>query len=113
MTTTNAALRDWVDEVARLTTPEHIHWCDGSDQERDRLIAQMLDDGSLLRLNERTHPNCYLQPEHARAEILTRQTERFGRPFNYDWFAVALTGESQARALPASAEDDDPFPPDL
>lgn len=59
------------------------------------------------------HPNCYLQPEHARAEILTRQTERFGRPFNYDWFAVALTGESQAPALPAPAEDDDPFPPDL
>ena len=39
MTTTNAALRDWVAEVARLTQPDRIQWCDGSDAERDQLIA--------------------------------------------------------------------------
>jgi phosphoenolpyruvate carboxykinase (GTP) len=75
MTTTNAALRDWVGEVARLTTPDRIHWCDGSEAERDRLIEQMLADGSLIRLNERTHPNCYLHRSHpsdvARVEHLT------------------------------------------
>ena len=60
MTTTNAALRDWVAEVARLTKPERIHWCDGSDAERDRLIALMLANGDLLELNPATHPNCYL-----------------------------------------------------
>ncbi len=75
MTTTNAALRDWVAEVARLTKPDHIHWCDGSDRERDQLIDGMLADGSLLRLNPATHPNCYLHRSHpsdvARVEHLT------------------------------------------
>src|SRR6187455_3274671 len=75
MTTTNAALRDWVAEVARLTQPDRIQWCDGSDAERDRLIAGMLENGDLLRLNAETHPNCYLHRSHpsdvARVEHLT------------------------------------------
>jgi phosphoenolpyruvate carboxykinase (GTP) len=95
MTTTNAALRDWVAEVASLTTPDRVHWCDGSDQERDRLIAQMLADGSLLRLNERTHPNCYLHRSHpsdvARVEhltfVCTKQQDDAG-PNNH-WMAPA------------------------
>jgi phosphoenolpyruvate carboxykinase (GTP) len=95
MTTTNAALRDWVAEVASLTTPDRVHWCDGSDQERDLLIAQMLADGSLLRLNERTHPNCYLHRSHpsdvARVEhltfVCTKQLDDAG-PNNH-WMAPA------------------------
>ena len=38
MTTTNAALREWVTQTAKLTQPEHIHWCTGSDTERDELV---------------------------------------------------------------------------
>src|SRR5678816_2445139 len=75
MTTTNAALRDWVAEAARLTKPDRIVWCDGSDAERDQLIANMLEDGDLLRLNPETHPDCYLHRSHpsdvARVEHLT------------------------------------------
>jgi phosphoenolpyruvate carboxykinase (GTP) len=75
MHTTNAQLRAWVDEVAKLTTPDRIQWCDGSDAENDALIAQMLADGTLLKLNEKTHPNCYLHRSHpsdvARVEHLT------------------------------------------
>jgi phosphoenolpyruvate carboxykinase (GTP) len=75
MTTTNAALRDWVAEAARLTKPDRIHWCDGSDAERAELIASMLEDGDLLRLNPETHPDCYLHRSHpsdvARVEHLT------------------------------------------
>jgi phosphoenolpyruvate carboxykinase (GTP) len=56
MTTTNAALRDWVAEAARLTKPDRIVWCDGSDAQRDQLIADMLEDGDLLRLNPRDSP---------------------------------------------------------
>ena len=75
MTTTNAALRDWVAEVARLTKPDRIQWCNGGDAERDELIEFMLARGDLLTLNEKTHPNCYLHRSHpsdvARVEHLT------------------------------------------
>ena len=45
------ALNAWVAEVAALTQPDHIYWCDGSDAEYDALLARMLDDGTLLALN--------------------------------------------------------------
>jgi phosphoenolpyruvate carboxykinase (GTP) len=69
------ALNRWVDEVARLTQPDAVHWCDGSDEENRRLIQQMERDGTLIRLNESTHPNCWLHRSHpsdvARVEHLT------------------------------------------
>jgi phosphoenolpyruvate carboxykinase (GTP) len=69
------ALRDWVDAVARLTRPDAIHWCDGSDAENAALIVRMQADGTLIRLNERTHPNSWLHRSHpddvARVEHLT------------------------------------------
>ena len=60
MTTTNDALASWVEEVAALTKPDNIVWCDGSDAEYDSMVDQMLETGTLLKLNEETHPNCYL-----------------------------------------------------
>jgi len=75
MPTKNAALARWVDEVARLTTPDRIHWCDGSEAENQQLIAEMVADGTLEQLNPTTHPNCYLHRSHpsdvARVEHLT------------------------------------------
>jgi len=75
MTTTNAALKQWVDEVAQLTQPDSIYWCNGSDAENETLIAQMLASGDLIKLNEKTHPNCYLHRSNptdvARVEHLT------------------------------------------
>jgi len=69
------ALNRWVDEVARLTQPDAIHWCDGSEAENDALIERMLDSGDLIELNPKTHPNCYLHRSHpsdvARVEHLT------------------------------------------
>jgi phosphoenolpyruvate carboxykinase (GTP) len=53
-------LESWVEKVAGLTRPERIVWCDGSSGERERLIQGMLRDGSLLELNSKTYPNCYL-----------------------------------------------------
>ncbi len=50
-----AALNAWVAEVAALTKPDAIHWCDGSDAENAALIAQMQRDGTLVKLN-RTDP---------------------------------------------------------
>ena len=50
------ALNQWVMDVARLTQPDRIQWCDGSDSEFAELVQQMESDGTLLPLNERTHP---------------------------------------------------------
>ena len=69
------ALNRWVDEVARLTQPDRIHWCDGSEAEYQALVELMLDTGDLTELNPSTHPNCYLHRSNpsdvARVEHLT------------------------------------------
>jgi phosphoenolpyruvate carboxykinase (GTP) len=69
------ALNDWVAEVAALTRPDAIHWCDGSDAESAALIAKMQADGTLLPLNSDTHPDSWLHRSHpddvARVEHLT------------------------------------------
>jgi phosphoenolpyruvate carboxykinase (GTP) len=73
--TSNASLKRWVEEVARLTQPESIHWCSGSEAEYDALIEAMLGSGDLIKLNPDTHPNCYLHRSNpsdvARVEHLT------------------------------------------
>jgi phosphoenolpyruvate carboxykinase (GTP) len=65
----------WVDEAAALTQPSRVVWCDGSKAEYDSLIEAMLRDGTLIGLNQRTYPNCYLHRSHpqdvARTEQLT------------------------------------------
>ena len=75
MSSTLDALNRWVDDVARLTRPARIHWCDGSDAENAALVAQMEADGTLVRLNESTHPRSWLHRSHpedvARVEHLT------------------------------------------
>lgn len=75
MNTTNKELQNWVDQVAKLTNPTAVHWCDGSNQEYQNFIAQMLESGDLLKLNHETFPNCYLhrsdQTDVARVEHLT------------------------------------------
>jgi len=55
----NQALEAWVEEVARLTQPDAIHWCDGSEDEINRLYDMMVSHGTLIRLNPDKHPNSY------------------------------------------------------
>ncbi len=75
MSTSLAALNQWVESVARLTQPEKIHWCDGTEAENKSLVDLMLTTGDLIKLNEQTHPNCFLHrsspSDVARVEHLT------------------------------------------
>jgi len=58
--TRNAKLLRWVEEVAALTRPDSIYWCDGSDAEYDRLCAELVAAGTFRKLNEKLRPRSYL-----------------------------------------------------
>ncbi|MDQ3510778.1 MAG: phosphoenolpyruvate carboxykinase, partial [Pseudomonadota bacterium] len=70
-----AAVNEWVAQVAALTRTDAIHWCDGSADEYERLLDDMQRDGTLLPLNQETHPDSWLHRSHpedvARVEHLT------------------------------------------
>jgi len=103
MSVTSVAQK-WVSEAAGLTQPSRVVWCDGSKVEYDGLIEAMLQDGTLLPLNPRTYPNCYLHRSHpsdvARTEqltfICTREKDSAG-PTN-NWIAP-IEAKSTAGAL--------------
>jgi phosphoenolpyruvate carboxykinase (GTP) len=59
-TTAHQGLRDWVEEVAALTQPDEVHWCDGSVEEYDQLCQAMIHVGTLVRLSDAKRPNSYL-----------------------------------------------------
>jgi phosphoenolpyruvate carboxykinase (GTP) len=68
-------LEMWVEESARLTKPERIVYCDGSEAENRRILDEMLRGSDSVPLNEKTYPNCYLHRSSpndvARTEHLT------------------------------------------
>ncbi len=86
-------LESWVEESARLTKPSKTVWIDGSQAENDRLVDEMLRDGTYIELNQQTFPRSYLHRSNpndvARTEsitfICTRKKEEAG-PTN-NWMA--------------------------
>ncbi|MGZ4784064.1 MAG: phosphoenolpyruvate carboxykinase (GTP) [Acidimicrobiales bacterium] len=58
--TGNDKLTSWVDEWAEILQPDSIYWCDGSEEEYDRLCGELVAGGTFRRLNDELRPNSYL-----------------------------------------------------
>jgi phosphoenolpyruvate carboxykinase (GTP) len=89
----SAAVSHWVNEVAQMTQPDVIRWCDGSEAGMRDIQSQMIARGELTPLNPHTFPNCFLYRSHpndvARTEhqtfICTALHEQAGS--NNNWMA--------------------------
>jgi phosphoenolpyruvate carboxykinase (GTP) len=87
--TTNLNVLSWVQEQVRLCQPDRVVWCDGSEQEAERLYQQAVNEGILLRLNPEKHPRSYYHRSNpndvARVEQMTyicTSTEEEAGPTN-------------------------------
>ncbi|KRT70944.1 MAG: phosphoenolpyruvate carboxykinase, phosphoenolpyruvate carboxykinase (GTP) [candidate division NC10 bacterium CSP1-5] len=108
--TTNASVRRWVKEVARMCGPVDVVWCDGSEAERERLLKVAVRAGDLIPLDQRRLPGCYLHRSDpndvARTEHLTficcREKDDAG-PTN-NWIAPAGAYDRLSKLLSSSME---------
>jgi phosphoenolpyruvate carboxykinase (GTP) len=57
--TNHAGLIAWVEQITALTKPDRVHWCDGSDAEKQAIIADLLAKGTLKELDQAKRPGCY------------------------------------------------------
>ena len=97
------AIEKWVKEIAALTTPDKIVYCDGSTEEGERITRECVATGELIELNQKKMPGCYLHRsashDVARTEhltfISTEQQEDAGP--NNNWMSPA---DSRARLTP-------------
>ena len=104
-------VEQWVDQVARLTRPKNIYWCDGSEAEYHRLIQEMLATGTLIELNQKEYPGCYLHrsdpSDVARTEhltfVCTSKQEDAGP--NNNWMPPAEAKEKVGALFSGSMKD--------
>ncbi len=57
--TRHAKLVAWVEEIARLTKPDRVHWCDGSEAEKSAIVADLIEKGTLRELDAEKRPGSY------------------------------------------------------
>ena len=91
----NRDVSAWVDEVAKLTQPDHVYWCDGSQAEFQSLQRELIASKELLPLNSQSFPGCVLSRSNpsdvARVEHVTfvcTQNKDDAGPNNH-WMAPA------------------------
>ena len=63
--TQNQRLLKWVKEMEALCKPDQVHWCDGSEEEYNRLTEMLVEKGTFIRLNIEKRPNsfaCFSDP---------------------------------------------------
>ena len=62
--TSNKKLLAWVNDMAALCKPDQVIWCDGSQEEYDRLCDLLVKGGTFIKLNPQKRPNCFLARSH-------------------------------------------------
>src|SRR5690349_3557512 len=74
-TLTNAHVQKWIARSIELCKPREVYWCDGSETQRQELLARAVAENVLIKLNQQKLPNCYLHRSNpndvARSEHLT------------------------------------------
>ena len=110
----NETVRRWVNDTARLCRPDDVVWCDGSDDERERLTQAAVRGGELLALDQQKLPGCYLHRsapnDVARTEHLTFICSRdrddagptnnwMGPAEGYDRLGKVLDGSMAGRTM--------------
>ena len=58
--TNNQALLKWLDKMVDMCGPKEVRWCDGSKKEWNELCSLMVEQGSMIKLNEKKRPNSFL-----------------------------------------------------
>jgi phosphoenolpyruvate carboxykinase (GTP) len=95
----NLHIQNWVKEMAGMCQPDDVYWCDGSEEEKEKLTAVAVGSGDLMPLNQKELPGCYLHRsavnDVARTENLTfvcTPSEEEAGP-NNNWMAPSESYE--------------------
>jgi len=104
----NAHIQKWVKDVAAMCQPDEVFWCDGSEDEKERLTKIAVHGGDLIPLNQKELPGCYLHRsalnDVARTEnltfVCTDQQEEAGP--NNNWMAPAESYEKLSKIYAGS-----------